>query len=242
MRAHPRRAQLPRRRDPLLRVVPLGRHDAAVEGRRDHRRGRRDGRSDRARHRPVLRRCHVVAGARAEVRRRRRRRDRQLVGVADGSRRAADRQRGQPAPRSANARKGIIANPNCTTMAAMPVLKPLHDEAGLVRLVAATYQACQRRRARRRRRARQAGPRGRSTGPRADPRRRRGGDSRRRRSSPGRSRSTCCPFAGKLVDDGSFETDEEQKLRNESRKILDIPEPAVSAARACACRCSPATR
>lgn len=41
----------------------------------------------------------------------------------------------------ANARKGIIANPNCTTMAAMPVLKPLHDEAGLIRLVAATYQA-----------------------------------------------------------------------------------------------------
>ena len=36
----------------------------------------------------------------------------------------------------ANARKGIIANPNCTTMAAMPVLKPLHDEAGLVRLIA----------------------------------------------------------------------------------------------------------
>ena len=41
----------------------------------------------------------------------------------------------------ANARKGIIANPNCTTMAAMPVLKPLHDEAGLVRLIVATYQA-----------------------------------------------------------------------------------------------------
>ena len=41
----------------------------------------------------------------------------------------------------ANARKRIIANPNCTTMAAMPVLKPLHDEAGLVRLVASTYQA-----------------------------------------------------------------------------------------------------
>src|SRR3954447_26920922 len=41
----------------------------------------------------------------------------------------------------ADARKGIIANPNCTTMAAMPVLKPLHAEAGLVRLVAATYQA-----------------------------------------------------------------------------------------------------
>ena len=39
------------------------------------------------------------------------------------------------------ARKGIIANPNCTTMAAMPVHKPLHDEAGLVRLIASTYQA-----------------------------------------------------------------------------------------------------
>jgi len=37
--------------------------------------------------------------------------------------------------------KGIIANPNCTTMAAMPVLRPLHEEAGLVALVAATYQA-----------------------------------------------------------------------------------------------------
>lgn len=37
--------------------------------------------------------------------------------------------------------KGIIANPNCTTMAAMPVLRPLHDEAGLKRLVVSTYQA-----------------------------------------------------------------------------------------------------
>ena len=40
-----------------------------------------------------------------------------------------------------NAPKGIVANPNCTTMAAMPVLKPLHDEAGLTRLVVSTYQA-----------------------------------------------------------------------------------------------------
>jgi aspartate-semialdehyde dehydrogenase len=37
--------------------------------------------------------------------------------------------------------RGIIANPNCTTMAAMPVLKPLHDEAGLIRLQISTYQA-----------------------------------------------------------------------------------------------------
>ncbi|MEY3440482.1 MAG: hypothetical protein RLZZ62_1179, partial [Actinomycetota bacterium] len=41
----------------------------------------------------------------------------------------------------ANAKLGIIANPNCTTMAAMPVLKPLHDAASLVRMVASTYQA-----------------------------------------------------------------------------------------------------
>ena len=56
-------------------------------------------------------------------------------------RRAARGQRGEPRGDRRPARKGIIANPNCTTMAAMPVLKPLHDEAGLVRLVASTYQA-----------------------------------------------------------------------------------------------------
>jgi len=39
------------------------------------------------------------------------------------------------------ARKGIIANPNCTTMAAMPVLKALHDHANLKRLIVTTYQA-----------------------------------------------------------------------------------------------------
>ena len=40
-----------------------------------------------------------------------------------------------------NPPKGIIANPNCTTMAAMPVLGPLHREAGLRALVVSTYQA-----------------------------------------------------------------------------------------------------
>src|SRR5690349_11351106 len=43
--------------------------------------------------------------------------------------------------RARSLKRGIIANPNCTTMAAMPVLKPLHDEAGLVRMIASTYQA-----------------------------------------------------------------------------------------------------
>ncbi len=37
--------------------------------------------------------------------------------------------------------KGIVANPNCTTMAAMPVLKPLHEAAGLRKLIVSTYQA-----------------------------------------------------------------------------------------------------
>ena len=68
--------------------------------------------------------------------------DRQLVGVAQGPRRAAGGQRGQLRSRCrTTAPKGIIANPNCTTMAAMPVLKPLHDEAQLVRMIASTYQA-----------------------------------------------------------------------------------------------------
>src|SRR6202163_1042304 len=42
---------------------------------------------------------------------------------------------------AANRPKGIIANPNCTTMVAMPVLKVLHEEAQLLRLVVSSYQA-----------------------------------------------------------------------------------------------------
>ncbi len=123
--------------------------------------------------------------------------------------------------------KGIVANPNCTTMAAMPVLKPLHDEAGLVRLIASTYQAVS------------------------------GGglagvselDEQARKVADGAAALTfdgsavdfpaphkfvktiafnVLPLAGSIVDDGSNETDEEQKLRNESRKILDIPNLRVS--------------
>jgi aspartate-semialdehyde dehydrogenase len=111
----------------------------------------------------------------------------------------------------ANARKGIIANPNCTTMAAMPVLKPLHDEAGLVRIVASTYQAV-------------------SGGGLA-------GVDEHDGSAVAFPTPTkfakeiafnVLPYAGKYVEDGSLETDEEQKLRNESRKILDIPDLRVS--------------
>ena len=121
----------------------------------------------------------------------------------------------------------IIANPNCTTMAAMPVLKPLHDEAGLTRIVASTYQAVS------------------------------GSGVAGVRELHGQALAVVeksdelaydgsavsfpapavyvapiafnvLPMAGSVVDDGTFETDEEQKLRNESRKILGIPELRVS--------------
>ena len=126
-----------------------------------------------------------------------------------------------------NIPKGIIANPNCTTMAAMPVLKPLHDEAGLIRMIASTYQAVS------------------------------GGglagvedldeqaqavaqhaaelthDGRAVDFPPAKKFADTIAFnvlalAGSMVSDGSLETDEEQKLRNESRKILSIPELRVS--------------
>ena len=123
--------------------------------------------------------------------------------------------------------RGIIANPNCTTMAAMPVLKPLHDEAGLVRLVASTYQAVSG--------SGVAGVEELATGVEA------AGEKARELAydgeavafpEPGVYKRTIAhnvlPFAGNLVDDGLNETDEEQKLRNESRKILGIPELKVS--------------
>jgi aspartate-semialdehyde dehydrogenase len=129
--------------------------------------------------------------------------------------------------RISDARKGIIANPNCTTMAAMPVLKPLHDEAQLVRLVVSTYQAVS------------------GTGP-------SGVDAldKETRETVDRARelvhdgdavafppSDCyvkpiafnvLPLAGSLLDDDSGETNEERKLRDETRKILEIPELPVS--------------
>ncbi|WP_006246722.1 aspartate-semialdehyde dehydrogenase [Mycolicibacterium tusciae] len=126
-----------------------------------------------------------------------------------------------------NRPKGIIANPNCTTMAAMPVLKVLHDEAGLVRIIASTYQAVS----------------GSGIA---------GVDELHAQASAVVAKSrelvadggaldfpapakyvapiafNVIPLAGALVDDGSGETDEDQKLRNESRKILGIPDLLVS--------------
>ena len=125
------------------------------------------------------------------------------------------------------ARRGIVANPNCTTMAAMPVLKPLHDEAGLVRLIASTYQAVSG--------SGVAGVEELASQVEA------AGDKARELAYDGSAVSfpapvkyertiayNVVPLAGAIVDDGLNETDEEQKLRHESRKILGIPDLLVS--------------
>ena len=124
-------------------------------------------------------------------------------------------------------RKGIIANPNCTTMAAMPVLAPLHAEAGLVRMIASTYQAVSG-----------SGVAGVEE---LDSQVKAVVDKAAELAHDGSAVTfpepvkyvrpiayNVLPLAGSIVDDGSFETDEEQKLRNESRKILGIPELLVS--------------
>lgn len=123
--------------------------------------------------------------------------------------------------------KGIIANPNCTTMAAMPVLKPLHDEAGLTRLIVSTYQAVSG--------SGLAGVQELASQVRAVV------DGAEQLVHDGGAVDFPAPdkyvapiafnvvaLAGSLVDDGSGETDEDQKLRYESRKILGIPELLVS--------------
>jgi aspartate-semialdehyde dehydrogenase len=129
-----------------------------------------------------------------------------------------------------NRPRGIIANPNCTTMAAMPVLKVLHDEAQLVRLVVSSYQAVSG--------TGLAGVAELATQARAviDD-----AEQLVHGVFPGSAVQfpepkvyvapiafNVVPLAGKLVDDDSGETDEDQKLRNESRKILGIPDLLVS--------------
>jgi len=123
--------------------------------------------------------------------------------------------------------KGIVANPNCTTMAGMPVLKPLHVAAGLKRLVTSTYQATSG-----------AGLAGVAE---FDEQVRKVADSASALTFDGEAVEfptptnfprpiafNIIPFAGSLIDDGREETNEEQKFRGESRKILEIPELPVS--------------
>ncbi|MCT2545450.1 MULTISPECIES: aspartate-semialdehyde dehydrogenase [Streptomyces] len=123
--------------------------------------------------------------------------------------------------------KGIIANPNCTTMAAMPVLRPLHDEAGLQTLTVATYQAVSGSGL-----AGVAELHGQASKVVAEADRLTHDGGAVEFPEPNVYKRPIAfnvlPLAGSIVDDGSFETDEEQKLRNESRKILEIPELKVS--------------
>ncbi|MGQ4534064.1 aspartate-semialdehyde dehydrogenase [Dermabacteraceae bacterium P13115] len=123
--------------------------------------------------------------------------------------------------------KGIIANPNCTTMAAMPVLKVLHDEAGLNRLTVSSYQAVSG--------SGVGGVRELASQVRAV------ADDMEQLALDGGAVEfpdpekyvktiafNALPMAGSIVADGSEETDEEQKLRHESRRILHLPELRVS--------------
>lgn len=127
------------------------------------------------------------------------------------------------------ATKGIIANPNCTTMAAMPVLKVLHEEAGLERLIVSTYQAVSG--------SGLAGARELATQVRVAVE----DENLLQLVHDGQAVSLpepviykrpiafdVIPLAGSIVDDGENETDEEKKLRNESRKILELPGLLVS--------------
>lgn len=128
-----------------------------------------------------------------------------------------------------NLPKGIIANPNCTTMAAMPVIKPLHEAAGLERLIVSTYQAVSG--------SGLAGAQellgqveavlaqGNAIDLVHD-------GSAVQFPAPEKYVAPIAfdviPLAGAIVDDGEEETDEEKKLRNESRKILELPDLRVA--------------
>lgn len=124
-----------------------------------------------------------------------------------------------------NIPKGIVANPNCTTMVAMPALKPLHEEACLRKLVVSTYQAVSG-----------AGRKGvdelseqvRHVGEKAAALAYDGSalDFGPAEVFPAPIAFNVVPHAGRFVDD---ETEEEKKLRDESRKILHIADLAVAA-------------
>ncbi|MEW6872119.1 aspartate-semialdehyde dehydrogenase [Trueperella pyogenes] len=127
--------------------------------------------------------------------------------------------------------KGIIANPNCTTMAIMPVVKVLSDEAGLKNMVVSSYQAVSG--------SGLAGVNALANQARAGVE---SGEELKGLAVDGRAipqpaetkpyvapiAFNVVPLAGTVVDDGTFETDEEQKLRNESRKILGLPDIKVA--------------
>ncbi|EUA24398.1 aspartate-semialdehyde dehydrogenase domain protein [Mycobacterium xenopi 3993] len=214
----------------VLRLGSLAGPQIAVPRRGDRGRGCRDRRPRRSGHRAVFRGCDDVEGARAAVRRRRGDGDRQLLGVAQGPGRAAGGVRSELRPGCSRRRSPAQGHHR------QPELHHDGRDAGAQgaprRSVAGAPGGLDlpsglRQRRRRGRGAGRPSPRG---------RRRRGTTGvRRRRGRISDAENVCgpiafnvVPLAGALVDDGSGETNEDQKLRDESRKILGIPELSVS--------------
>src|SRR5436190_3957121 len=120
--------------------------------------------------------------------------------------------------------KGIVANPNCTTMVGMPALKALHEAAGLRRVVVSTYQSVSG-----------AGLKGvdelaeqvAKVGEQSATLAFDGSAVEFPESNifPGPIAFNVLPHAGAFVDD---ETNEEHKFRDETRKILEIPDLPLS--------------
>lgn len=123
--------------------------------------------------------------------------------------------------------KGIVANPNCTTMVAMPVLKPLDQLAGLRSLIVTTFQAVS---GGGREGVAELAEQISHTAARADELALDGRaiDLPAPVKFPSTIAHNVLPIAGSIVEDGMGETDEEKKYRNESRKILELPDLKVS--------------
>ena len=227
--ADPRRARLPGRRDPALRLGPLGRHDAAVAAT-----ARSPSRTPRPPTPTGLDIALFSAGGDDAPRSWRREFAAAGAVVIDNS--SAWRMdpdvplvvaEVNPRRRRATARKGIIANPNCTTMAAMPVLKPLHDEAGLVAAGRLHLPGGLRLRPGRRRGAGRPGRGRRRRGAASWPTTARPSTSPRPvKFAAHRSPSTCSRWPARSSTTASTRPTRSRSSATRRRKILEHPRPA----------------
>ena len=238
----PAGARLPGRRDPLLRLAPLGRHGAAVRRPRGRRRGRRHRRPEPGStsrcSRPAPRRPRALAPAFADA---------GVIVVDNSSAFRSDpeiplvvSEVNPDAIRPCCRRGGIIANPNCTTMAAMPVLKPLHDEAVLPGWSSRRTRRCRA----------PASPASRSSpAVSTRPARRRASSpttarpwrSPSPRSTPRRSPSTCCRSPGRSSTTARTRPTRSRSSATSRARSSTSP-TCWSRAPASGCRSSPATR
>ncbi len=175
------------------------------------------------------------------VRRGRRHRDRQLLGLAHGPRRAPGRARGQRRRPRARSGKGIVANPNCTTMVAMPVLKPAARRGRPAPPRGLHLPGRVRRRPGRRGRAGRAAGQDRRRAGRAHLRRDRGRLPARRRRSPTPIAYNVLPMAG---SPGRRRLGRDQRGAEVPRREPQDPRTSPTwrcRAPASGCRSSPAT-